>query len=797
MSPFENNQDLFTAHQIAAALNVSRQHVFKVLKAVPQTGSVLKGGRPVGGWAFSDLPADLRARLDTEAARLGFRSAESLLDRGRTPWQPEIPISEAAQHHVQKAARLQKALLPVLQELKDIESMASVEERGLRLYQEVFGHKITARHWRRLMMRTFNRDRGNDDFLRLELYLDDKLQRSCKPPAGRSKTAAGGFEDVRAAIALIADPARPAAKEKEVIWAKTLSAVEDLMRGGMAGKAAGKAALDFLSGEALFMAKSPKALRAAFYRKLKAFRDADGHLGIVADRRRERSGNRRAPVISKEDRMNILTYAVRAGGRLSQGWREAWRDKALSPELMQHYSLNERQNKSYVPASIRDALSHEVRMVEDWHHGPHRAKMNGAFLERDPGSACSGDWFQGDDTTAPVYFHNERDPRHPTRGQLLLMVDVRSLMILAFVLIADKSYNGRDVRNLITKTADRWGLPRKGYYFERGSWESKVVKGGISWAETEHGITTGLNRRFIHAREARAKVVERVFGMFQNYCERVHGYVGRDERHDCYERMQKNLQAVRSGKVPGAEALLTQEELCDVFAEIVDRYNNDPQNGKYLNGLTPEEAFLKNFGSPMVKLDRTTRYLLADSVEKVRIGRNGISLVRGKERFTYKNEQTGRMKGMEVLAWFNPESPEILCVTDLKKKNLFAVERAQAVPMMDADPDLLAQEMARNEAHNAYSKRLYREVKQRFPDEIRERLFAPTVADEQSAALGLEIEYSREQAEKKQKKQAKQKQAISCAGVRPSPIAERRERQAEAAPRLRRMLEELGMAGER
>jgi hypothetical protein len=785
MSTFENNRDLFTAHQIAAALSLSRQAVFKALKVAPASGTVLKNGRPVNAWRFLELPADLRARLDAEADRLGFRNAEELLDRGRTPWQPEVPLAEVADHYIQKAAKLQKALLPILEELSDLESLASVEEHGLELYRDVFGHSISVRHWRRLVMRTFNRDRGNEHFQRLEIYLDDKLQRVCKQPAQGRKSAQDAFEGVRAAIVMIDNPARPAATEKDLIWVQAMQSVEALLADGMSEKEANRAALEFLNSEAVFIAKNAAALRAAFYRKLQAFKKAGGHLGAVKDKRRERSGNYRAPELSEDDKLNLLSYTAQAGARLSQGYREARRDGALSPELMQHYSFCERKNKSYVPAAIREALAHEVKMVDDWHHGPHCAKMNGAYLERDPNTINSGDYLQGDDTTAPIYFHNERDPRRPTRGQFLIMVDVRSLMILCFVLIADKSYNGRDVRNLITKTCDRWGLPRKGFYFEKGSWKSKAVKGGISWAETEHGITTGLNRKFVHAREARAKIVERIFGMFQNYCERVQGYVGREERHDCYERIQKQLQAVRSGKVPGVEALLTQDELCEVFADIVDKYNNEPQNGKYLNGLTPEEAFLKNFGDvPLVKLGRTTRYLLADTVEKVRIGRNGISIVRGKDRFTYKNEETGRLKGKEVLAWFSPENPEILCVTDLKKRNPFTVERAQAVPAMDADADLLADEMARNEAHNAYGKRLYRSTKQRFPDEIRERLFAPTMADEKTTVLGLEMEYQRQQAGKKQKQQSKQKQKIGRTGLKASPLAERRSAQAEAAPRL-------------
>jgi hypothetical protein len=796
MSTIENNRDLFTAHAIAAALNISRQHVFKALKTVPPSGQVLKAGRPVSAWAFLSLPADFRARLDSEADRLGFRNAEQMLESGRTLWQPDIPLNEVAENHIQKAADLRKALLPVLEQLSDLKALASVEDQGLRLYQEIMGHRISSRHWRRLIMRTFNRDRGNDNFQRLELYLDDKLSRRPSAPTKASNRAQDGFEGIRSAIAAVKNLARPAATEKDLIWCHTMTAIEQLQMDGMTEKQAIKAVLEFLNSEALFIAKNQDALRAALYRKLNAFKKCGGHFAAIKDKRAERSGNRRAPVLSENDRLTILAYAAQAGARLSQGWREARRDQALSPALMQHYSFDERRNKSYVPSTIRTALTHEVRMVDDHHHGPHCAKMNGAFLERDPNAIHSGDWFQGDDTTLPIYFHNERDPRKPTRGQFLIMCDIRSEFILSFVLIADKSYNGRDVRNLITTTCDRWGLPRKGFYFEKGSWKSNAVTNGISWAETEHGITTGLNRRFVHAREARAKIVERIFAAFQNYTERVQGYVGRDERHDCYEKMQKQLQAVRSGKIPGVEALLTQQELCAVIETIIDQYNNDPQGGKYCLGMTPEEAYLKNFGDvPLVKLGRTTRYLLADTVEKVKVGRNGISLIRGKDRFIYKSEETGRLQGKEVLAWFSPENPDILGVTDLKKQNPFTVERAQAVPLMDADPDLLAQELARNETHNGYGKRLYKAVKQRFPDELRDRMFAPTIMDEETATLGLELEYQRQQADKQRKKTTKQREKIATGGFKPSPIAERQVAQAEAVPRLQDFINSLRPAG--
>lgn len=790
MNTHLHNQEMFTAHAIAAALSISRQGVFRLLQTAPPSGQILKGGRPVNAWAFLDLPADLRARLDAEAQKLCFKDAWQLLSRGNTPWLPEIPLREIADRHIQKAHQLKRALLPILEELSDIDSLASVEDEGLRLYSQTFGHKISSRHWRRLINRTFNRDGGNDNFQRLEIFLDTKLTRRQAMPSKAAKTAKDAFVDARAAIDMVKDISKPATEENQIIWIYVLAAVEELIQNGNPEKVANKAALEFLNNECLFIAKSADALRAAFYRKAKVWKKSGGKPSAIKDKRNEHSGNWKPAPLSQADEETILAYAAIAGGRLSQGWRDARRDNVLSPELMQRYSLDERRNKSYVPNAIRAALQHKVQMTDEWVHGPHAAKMAGAFLDRDPNAINSGDWWQMDETTPPFYWHNERDPRKPTRGQLLITVDVRTGYILSFLLASAKGVNGRDVRNLMTVTNDEFGIPRKGWYFENGIFKSRIVKGGIAWAETEAGLLTGLGLRFVHAREARAKLVERVFGLLQNYCERIPGYCGREERHDHYERIQKLLQQVRGGKVPSREALLTHGELQDRLSEIVDRVNSDPQNGKYCNGLSPEEAYFEYFGSePMVKLGRTTRYLLADSVEKVRIGRNGITIRRGKDTFIYKSEETGQLKGKEVLAWFSPENPEILSVTDLKKKNPFTVERAQSVPLMDADPELLSQELERNAAHNAYGKRLFKAIKPHIPDGFEKRMFAPILVDQQTAELGLEMEHQRQQADKKQKKKANQTRAISKAGFKPSPIAERRKAQAAAASGLEAFLE--------
>ena len=787
MTTHRPNLDMYTARQIAAGVDMSRQRVFKALQGVPPSGQVLQGGKPVNAWALMDMPGELRARLDARAQQLCFADAGQLLERGKIPWQPQIDgntvsLRDIAEKHIQKAHLVKRALLPIMEKLSDLDSLASVEERGLKLYKEALGHTVTPRHWRRLVERTFNRDAGHNNFQCLEIYLDQKL--SLKP-TGRTKAAEAApdaFADARHSLHMVADFTKPTPKEKLLIWAKVFSAIEELVAGGMREKDANKAALQFLNNEALFIAKNADALRTAFYRKLKAWKKSGGKPSAIKDRRNDKSGFRRAPVLSEQDRLALLAQIAICGGRVAQGWRECIQQGLLSPEITSYYSFDIRTNKSYVPAKIRQAVGSDAAQIDEHVHGPHTAKMAGAYLDRDPSTINAGDWNMADETTDIIYVFDPRDPRKPIRCQLMIMIDFRTGFILSFVLAAAKTFNARDIRNLMTKTQDTWGLPRRGWYYEKGLFVARAVKEGIvSWADTEAGVLAELGLRFVHAREARAKTVERSFGLLQNHMERLPGYAGRNERFDRYERNEKLLQQIRGGKLPGREYLLTQEELHDRMHEIIEIVNNEPQCGKFCNGRSPREAYMEFFGNePLVKLGRTTRYLFADTIQKVKVGRNGITLRRGKETFIYKSEDTGRLKGRFVLAWFSPENPEVLSVTDLNKKNPFTVERAQAVPAMDADPDLLSQELERNEKHNAYGKRLYKAIAPHLPDHFIQRMFRPTLVDEQTAELGLEIEHQREQATKKRKKKTTQQQKIAKAGIKPSPIAEIRADQARA-----------------
>jgi len=101
---------LFTAGQVAAALSVSCRAAYYMLETIPSDGLVIRGEKQVKAWPFSSLPRPYSEQLSAKASQLGFRSAEHLLSTQHAGWQPRLPLKDIAQHHLEKAVQLQRAL---------------------------------------------------------------------------------------------------------------------------------------------------------------------------------------------------------------------------------------------------------------------------------------------------------------------------------------------------------------------------------------------------------------------------------------------------------------------------------------------------------------------------------------------------------------------------------------------------------------------------------------------------------------------------------------------------------------
>jgi hypothetical protein len=793
-------QNVFTAAQIAAALQRPKRSVLELLGQTPPNETKIVHGNQARAWSKDALPRNIRTALEDISSRRNL-TVEALLASPWPFWRPRCPLNQLSEEAIKRASLMQRAFTPALARLNDVDLIsAEFEQLGVEDYRRVFGHTVSIRHWRRLLKRTLDRDGGAENWGRLEIYLDESPAR--KPELRkRTLSAPTALRPLQELISSFANPAEPTDIEKDCLWIYAFEHYERETERTGKSRAVKRATLKFLFENASILGKSEKGIKLQFDRKLKRWINGGRVPADIADARRKNPG-RPAPKFSEEEEHALITKALRSGGGLAQAWRESRDAGVVTARVSQHYTSTP-ASKSYVPGRIRKLIANKMKMLCDQHHGPRTAKLNGAYVNRDPSTFNAGDWFQADDCTLPNYYYTESDEGFAlVRGQFLAMCDVRTTFILGFVLIPQRNYTAHHIRNLTTIVADTYGLPRRGFYYENGMWRTARLLHGrrdeINWHETEMGLR-GLGVQFCHAKLPRGKVIERVFGLLQNHLESEPGYAGRDERRDKFERVQEQLSLVRRGKAQPEEFFLSEAEYLKRLETIVRIYNEERQEGKYCPGLSPREAFEKFHGEePRIRLGPSCRHLLATHKMRVRSGRNGISFRFGREQFTYKSKETGALRGEELIVWFNVENPSVISVTNLKEdpRALFTVEREISVPGMDAPPEVLEAALAQNEAHEAYRKGLYRAVSQNFSTGFAGRMFRQNLIDHKSAELGnamqeQQAEIKRQKIEKKKRAAAIERKAARL-GI-PAGVMSRRPGAEEGVEQMTTAMRRLGL----
>jgi hypothetical protein len=777
--PMNSHVPTFTATQIAAALGKKRQSVARLLEGITADKEVLIFGNLAKAWAMASLPAHLQAELNAEADKQGYRNAEALLNRPPKSWQPPFPLAEIAEHSLERAVKLQRALSPSLQRQNDSAlSATEFEKRGLEDYKNVFGHEISARYFRELFKRTVQRDSGAENWSNLALYLDERPARKTFQPI----KCAEEFEELQDFIFSFENPSAPSEAQIQLLWLRCFQFCEEMIESGRKPKKAKLAVLKFLEKSAPFLAQTPNALRVSWNRKYERWVEKGRKIGALNDNRKARSMEE----IDQEDRDKIIAHAVfKTGGRVSQAWREVRQE---IPELDSRY-LSNPHSKSYVPRKIREAVKHETALLEDIHHGPRTAKLNGPHLHRDWSKVFSMDWLQSDDCTLPVYYYEEdgNGGYELMRGQLLLMIDLRSTRILEYALLSSRNYTARAIRSLITKTCDEFGLPRRGFYFENGIWKSsRLLKGNakadpMDWSETELGLR-GLGLDFRHAKTPRAKPVERVLGAIQNLMEGMPGYVGRNEMLEKFERVQRAKLDVAARRVHPSEHFNNGDFWDKEIFKICARYNAEKQDGKMTGGLSPDEAFekFKNVNDPPTRFSALSRYLLADHRKLVKVSRKGeIRLF----NFIYRNEISARLAGQTVLTWFSSETPDVLTITDLNRKNPQCIPRHMGIDVMDATPEILSAELGKISAMQSFAKERYRTLKSQYAQQFRTNVIDPDTIE-----LGMEMAARKSEVRKDQHLETKARKVYTDLGAVAPANVHRRSETIEAATELAKML---------
>jgi len=728
---------------MAACLGITPRAVRKSLQDVTPAGIHVVHGNEAAGWAPGQLPESLRNRLAEEASRRQYASLEALLAAAPKRWEPPLPMSQICEADWNYARKLRSAMQALLIGQHDTSlSGADFEAKGVAAYASRFGHRISARYWRELFMRVLRRDGGSGDWGRLEIYLPASPKPKETPARLVSDAIVEGFGELESFILACTNPASPSEIEKRGIWTMALEKYASMVESRTPAKRAARRVRSFLHVKAPFLAPTRDALRKAFYRNLDALEKAGGDPCSLRDGR-EANGERFK--IPEEDRDHLIHQAVfYYRGDVAKAWRDLLKG-GFSEAIRQRYA-GKASRKSHVPTSVMKSVSSEVAILAVIYQGKRAFDSIKGHVDRTyegiPSRICDS----ADDFTMPVYFHvpDGEGWFNLTRGQILIFIDFRTLRVLGWSLQPDRNYSSLTIRSLCTHVFLEHGIP-KVLQFERGIWKSSTLVTGHDRAALEFTeVVQGLREfgiRFIHSIRARSKTVERVGGLLQDLMEHEPGYCGRDERKDAPESLRKQMAEVKARKVHPSAYFYGYHEWERRFGEIVDQYNATEQQGKILRGLSPDSAYteLADPDDPPMEFGAGLRYLLAHHKEQKLVTLNGVTFTIGKKRFNYRGKEIAHLVGHEVLAWFDPENPQMIVVTDLKRRNPICVSRSNQPSalecLVDPDSGTLARELKRAEDQASHMKTRFHALKSKFPMPRRQ-----TIVDAGTLELGQKID---------------------------------------------------------
>jgi len=719
--------NLFTAAQIARAAGITRQAVHAGLERVAAAGQVVVGGALADAWPFESLPLELQLEITRRGVKRGFENGAQFLANLPEPWKCPLPWDQVPEKQRKKGEKLLKALARALAMRGNGSADGTKAElAGLEDFKAEFGYPISSRHWRRLLHRTIERDGGEENWQNLAIYLDDRALVTSRP--GRD-VLAGQYvhRELEEVLASLENRAEPTPLDRQFLWDAVFGHYESLT-GDLADSPEGnrerrrcKASLAHYLFQAFperTLCATEASLKRRFDEKLSTWQANGRTPEALEDKRPLKSGKFRQVQFLK-DLEAIRDRAILHDGSISLAYRLLHEEGKLSQEFCQFYPFDVRTAKSEVPAAVRDAVAPLVKMCLPLRRGPWQARMRGPYIPRDWSDVKPGDWFNADDVTWNHYFREQLpDGRWLLRrGECLLMTDLRTGYPLDFLLIAGH-YNGEHIRNLALRVHDRVGLPRNGYYFERGVWRSRLVVGDnsqgtpVHWRESENGLCSlELKLDIRHATTPRAKPIEGLLRILQERMRCIPGFVGFNERTEEHEREQNLIARANNGDEEALKRFPTQAGWAETISQVLEKFAHDPQNGEMLQGKSPAEAWAEEVQNrPLRKLPDESRYILSTHRKEITVRQEGIILKIRCQRRVYFNEHTGLPIGTRLLAFYNLEMPELLTVSDMDRKNYFTV-RAVKLPAMTATREQLAEVNQLRKAHMAPAKAIFGNIK--------------------------------------------------------------------------------------
>lgn len=698
----------YTAREIAKALGYSVWAVRKALKHIqPTCQAIVRGQKATAdAWGIADIPERMRGRLSKRREELGL---DVIGDLFRTPpgcWGMPIAWKNVPPSYRRDAEKLREALAEMLP-LQHKLPAAELQERGLLEYRRVFGVQIDPRKWRVLFDRTVKRDCAQEDWRRIDIYIDPRAFKG--KPAVQFEASDQALHRCLDEVIANLENSVPTADDRAWLKDSVFRHYDVLATGGTERQRRRVLAslIHYLYSALPSLSNSEPSLRRWFTDNYNGWVKGGRTQHAVEDRRRLKSGNFRER-LCKDCRDLLIGGAVDLDGNLAQAWRRLQSEKKLCARCSVLWAFDP-QHKSYVPTSIREDVASDVQAALALRRGPRYARSVGPRGRRDWGQVAPCEVFSADDVTwnHPFWYLDGNGKVCSCRGECLLLTDERTGYIIHYLLIAGMmdakrtSYTGWHIRQLFLAGHDRFGLPHWGYSLENGIWRSRFIAGEkrqkwteCRWSEAEAGLQEqGLDLRLHYHLPGQpwTKPIERVIGMVQDRMGCEPFYVGRNERTDGREKTKELLRKVREGAHPADVGMRSIEQFRAALDAIISQYNSEVQNGDMLRDssgryLSPQEALQKGIcgqlgikDRPLKQLSATSRALLATHKRRCYVGDDGLEITINKTRWPYWGEALAEFKHKHIWAYLNFDCPEVLVCSDEDRQKYFTL-KAKVLP---------------------------------------------------------------------------------------------------------------------
>jgi hypothetical protein len=298
----------------------------------------------------------------------------------RPLWRPRIPLSQRAAADLEAAYKLRAVLEDFLRiKNTDRRSQSDFESAGVAAYQRVFGHPVSGRWFRELYRRTVERDNGNEDWSRLEIYLDDKPAAAPAVPL-----APLDYSALRDRLAF-QNPSEPTLLERQNALEYSFGCFEAQAAASPDHRQEIKRSiLSFLFSTAPNLAKSYAALERNWNRRFDQWKKNGMAPSAIADQRPLNSGN--FCLDDLETDLNVIVdEAWRHDGKLSIAIRKLRRAGRLSEVFLHRFTLDLRRDKTYVARSVRNEIKARLQGMLAHRRSKWKVNMQGPRIARDHG----------------------------------------------------------------------------------------------------------------------------------------------------------------------------------------------------------------------------------------------------------------------------------------------------------------------------------------------------------------------------------------------------------------------------